>query len=212
MTKTIEKADLTKRELAELLGVSPAAVERWVQKGIPRKRAKFGRGYLFNRVKISEWFATRKSLSKYVYGLVSKRDPAEPQENSDSPVISALDRARLAEEQAYAMLQKCGPMERMVLMELYAKMSDNRRRLEKDWSVINKSQGSAIDVAAVEINEKEAAEIIRSDLGSFPNRMSGQLSGRVFKVQEIQKILLDGIREMVKRWHESGQINKEAMP
>lgn len=212
MIKTVEKADLTKRELAELLGVSPAAVERWVQKGIPRKRSKVGRGYLFSRVEISKWFAARKSLSRYVYKLVAKHDPDKSALKEHVVTTSALDRARLAEEQAYAMLQACGPFERMTLMELYAKMSDNRRRLEKDWAVINKSQGSARDVADVDASEKEAAEIIRSDLGSFPNRMSGQLSGRVFKVQEVQKILLDGVREMVKRWHESGQINEGAMP
>lgn len=212
MIKTVEKAGLTKRELAELLGVSPAAVERWVQKGIPRKRAKVGHGYLFNRVEISKWFAARKSLSRHIYKLVSKQDQVNPVAITPDLTLSALDRARLAEEQAYAMLQACGPFERMTLMELYAKMSDNRRRLEKDWAIINKSQGNARDVSDVDASEREAAEILRSDLGSLAKRVSSQLSGKMLTFQDVERIIMVALREMVKRWHESGQINKEAMP
>ena len=127
-----------------------------------------------------------------------------------------LERVRREEAMCHADLMRArtsDPAMVMLCSEQYLKAAEQRRKIEKDFARIGISQGDAIPREDVEAADREAAEIIRSDLGfGLPSTLATQLSGKVFTPAQVKDIVVDAVREMVGRWHKGGQTTKEAVP
>ena len=178
-------SNVSKQDLAEIVGVSVETVDSWMRKGIPRQ--KKGRTVTFNLAHAAEWFGTRKAMAKYVYKIHELIKPAPPDvatpEAGDTEVEikNALARARMVERQAYDLVESMtgGDMPGMLqgAQEHYLKCADNLRKLEKDWSQIQLSQGEVVSRSDVDRRFAQTAILIKTRMQAIPSSVAGRCEG-----------------------------------
>ena len=127
-----------------------------------------------------------------------------------------LRRARYIEAYCFERMEwsrENEPAMVVVWIEKHADAMEQRRKVEKDAARILTSQGDAIPRSVKEQEDREAAEIIRSDLGfALPSTLASRLAGKVWSANEIKAIAIECVREIVRRWNQGGQVGKEAIP
>lgn len=102
-------------------------------------------------------------------------------------------------------------------VSVYAKLAAERARLTSAKADVaemdrKRMRGELLSRAEVEHERRDTAEVLRSDLGALSTRQASLVAGRKLSHVQARALLHGVIVEMVKRWHEAGNVEKEAIP
>ena len=191
--------ELTRKELSALLGVSLYTVNAWVNAGLPCRHIKGQRESRFDRQVVAKWLWDQKKL-KYAKKMA---DPVEtPKAKTSrrsvpaSGAITSLDQARKLVADAYAMYEEAPNQEKAFCMELWTKLSDNLRKIEKDDPDIQRAKGELVHRAEVERTFAEVGTAIKNDMLAIPGKLAGQLE--MMPAGEIQIRLREAIEDALR--------------
>jgi predicted DNA-binding transcriptional regulator AlpA len=189
---------LTKKELAELVGVSGDLVDRWMAKGLPY--TKQGRQAMFDRVKVAEWFSKSNNMAtKYLVKLLPQK------ENIPTPQVSVkagdtvqqftsmLERARAVEQASFRAWQTCDACLKGLMEEQYMKSLDQLRKAEKDWPAIQIAAADALPKSVIINDITTILKTLSDHLLSMPQSLPILLEGKT--PAEIQAVLKQKIDE-----------------
>jgi len=191
---------LNKLELSKLLGISANTVNQWCTKELPRFKEK-GRIYFYVDDLIP-WLSEHNMNPKYIYTLTAKSVPvndSDPENPED--LKSILDRLRGIEAWAYKQYKSANMDQKAFWMKEHRDASEQLRKYEKDWAMIQQSMGAVISNEDHEKTIKSICTEIRQRMENLPayaaplcEKMPVEMVFEILskEVQKILKALNDG--------------------
>lgn len=192
--------DLTKNEFAKLCGIGSKTVNQWVCEGMPKRMAVVNnrKRVMINREKAATWLWSKRRY-KYAKMMTMPGDFVPVKTKQTKATASPHDsiaQARQLVDDAFRMYQTAPTQEKSFCMELYTKLSDNLRKLEKDNPEIQLSKGEVMLRADVERTLAEMSTAIKNDLCAVPDKLAGLLEG--LTAGEIQLKLREAIEDALR--------------
>ena len=192
---------LSTNELAKQAGVSTATISYWTTKGLPF--VKNGKSRVFQRQEVIDWLQREQMDVSYSFALT--KDKSAPKNKNVEENIAAmgdiLERLRGVEAFAYQNYEDADTLaDKAYWAKEHRDASEQLRKYEKDWAMIQHSMGRVISKEEHEKIISYMCSEVRQRLDNLPNTAAAMCEN--MHSASIFEVLADEVRKVIKALHE----------
>jgi len=196
----------TTNELSQKIGIAVSTINYWTRSGAPH--TKNGHIRSFDSNELSEWLTKTKKNPKYSFIIngnpetdgdsdVSPEGVAFPIDGSDN-IEDILSRLRVVEAYAFSNYSNNAGAEKAFWAKEHRDASEQLRKYEKDWALIQQSMGSVIAKVDHDSMIKDMCMDVRNALLNLADKCAPLVAGKGVKAckRVLHKEVIDCMRSL----------------